>query len=206
MKSAIGVVDIGLGNINSVVNMINYLGYDVELLRCKDDLSKVKKIVLPGVGSFDKGIENLHKSDMFLPIQDAFAKGTPLMGICLGMQLLGISSEEGCLQGLSLIDSVTKKFSEKDLVVPHMGWSTVSIDATKERKFFVSEKEKELRYYFVHSYYMECNDKNDILMTSQYGNTRFVSAINKNNLYGFQFHPEKSHKFGMEIFRGFLAL
>ncbi|MBO2581706.1 imidazole glycerol phosphate synthase subunit HisH [Shewanella algae] len=206
MKCTVGIVDIGLGNINSVVNMINYLGFDAELLKSKSDFKKVQKIVLPGVGSFDQGIQNLHKSDLFILLQDEYAKGTPLMGICLGMQLLGMSSEEGSLPGLGLIDSVTKKFPEQDVVIPHMGWNTITMDPDKEKVFFVSQKTKEPRYYFVHSYYMYCNDKKDVLMTSQYGNTCFVSAINRNNLYGFQFHPEKSHKFGMEIFRGFLAI
>ncbi|MCP4588113.1 imidazole glycerol phosphate synthase subunit HisH [Pseudoalteromonas sp.] len=206
MKDTIGVIDVGLGNINSVVNMVNYLGFDVELLRTKSDLNKVNKLILPGVGSFDKGIESLHKADMFLPIKEAHNNGMPLMGICLGMQLLGLSSEEGTLPGLGLIDSETKKFPEQDVIVPHMGWSTVSMNSKKAGAFFKDSIDKEQRYYFVHSYYMECKNKDDVFMISQYGNTEFVSAVQNGNLYGFQFHPEKSHKFGMSVFKGFLTI
>ncbi len=130
-------------------------------------------------------------------------KKTPILGICLGMQLMTMSSEEGTLPGLGWIAAKTIKFKfeDKSIKVPHMGWNTIKIE--KVSPIFKNMYDQENRFYFVHSYYVVCNDKSDIASTSVYGNVTFVSAFQKENIFGVQFHPEKSHKFGMQLLKNF---
>jgi glutamine amidotransferase len=196
----------GLGNSGSIINMINRLGGEAKVCSEPSELKKAKKIILPGVGSFDKGISNLHAHNWSNVLDEmVMEKNIPILGICLGMQLMCKSSEEGDLKGLGWIDANVKKFSFFDrgavLKVPHMGWNTLE---HKKNSKLITPIEDE-RFYFVHSYHVDCHDKQDVLATSNYGYD-FTSAFSKNNIYGVQFHPEKSHKFGMRLIKNFIEL
>jgi glutamine amidotransferase len=199
------VIDYGVGNLGSVLNMLKKVGAkNVKLSNNHSDILSADKILLPGVGAFDHGIKKLRESGIDDVLrQVAIERTAEVMGICLGMQLLTEGSEEGSLPGLGLIDGVAKKFDKvryAHLKIPHMGWNIVN---PKKKHYILDNLPKESRYYFVHSYYVTCNSSDDILMTSQYGN-EFVSAFQKNNIIGCQFHPEKSHRFGIQLFHNFV--
>jgi glutamine amidotransferase len=197
----------GFGNSGSIINMINRLGSEAMICNDPSELKKAKKIILPGVGSFDNGISNLHAHNWSNVLNEmVMKKNIPILGICLGMQLMCISSEEGSLKGLGWIDADVKKFSFLDrgfdLKIPHMGWNNIE---PKKSSKLISPSEEEERFYFVHSYHVECHDSQDVLATTNYGYD-FTSAFSKNNIYGVQFHPEKSHKFGMRLINNFIKL
>jgi len=197
----ITIIDYGLGNLGSISNMIKKIGYKSVVSSDIEDIKRAKKLVLPGVGSFDKGM-SLLKEKKFIEVlnQKVLKEKTPILGICLGMQLMTKSSQEGKLDGLGWIDAQTIKFKSDSLKIPHMGWNIVK--PKKESKLF-NELNNEKRYYFVHSYYVDVNQNEDILTTTPYGH-EFVSTFEKENIIGVQFHPEKSHRFGMELFKNFL--
>jgi glutamine amidotransferase len=196
------IIDYNLGNPKSIKNMLSYLGVDALI---SDDLNKLKsadRLILPGVGHFVHGMNQLHTLGMSDIIKEhALNDQKPILGICLGMQLMTNFSEEGDVAGLGLIDARTKKIQlqDKSLKIPHMGWNEVSWQ--KESILLNSITEKP-RYYFVHSYFVECNHKEDILGTTHYGQD-FVAAFQHKNIVGMQFHPEKSHQFGMELLKNF---
>ena len=198
------IVDYGLGNLVSVKNMLKKLGIESTITDKKEAIEKAKKIILPGVGAFDNGM-NLIKQKGLLEVlnQKATVEKIPVLGICLGMQLLTKGSEEGIEKGLGWVDAQTIKFNFTDRVlkIPHMGWSY--IDVKKENKLI--RKEDKHRFYFVHSYYVKCNNENDIIANCNYGN-EFTCILNHENIYGAQFHPEKSLKFGMELLNNFSKL
>jgi glutamine amidotransferase len=202
----IAIVNLELGNIASVENMVKKVGGETIITNDKNILINASKIILPGVGRFDFGISQMHKLDLFLLIKDCALNGIPILGICLGMQLLGIHSDEGNAEGLSLIDVNFHKFEFPDpdmnLRVPHVGWNNINV--TRPNKLVFDQSESQ-RFYFTHSYFGKCNSEDDIIATTNYG-LRFVSAVNKGNVYGVQFHPEKSHRFGMELFNNFIKL
>lgn len=201
----IAVIDYGVGNLGSVLNMLKKVGAaNVKLTNKESDILSADKIILPGVGAFDHGMKKLRENGLDEILLQVAEKNTAeVMGICLGMQLLTEGSEEGALPGLGLISGVVKKF-DKDrhahLKIPHMGWNLIT---PKKMHYIVDNLPEESRYYFVHSYYVSCNNPDDILMTTQYG-SEFVSAFQKNNIIGCQFHPEKSHRFGIQLFRNFV--
>tara|TARA_B110000971_G_C20039698_1_gene516969 strand:- start:3929 stop:4534 length:606 start_codon:yes stop_codon:yes gene_type:complete len=192
----ITIIDYGLGNLESIANMLKKLGQTSLISSRKEDILNATKLILPGVGSFDTGMNNL-KERGFIEILNkrVIEDKTPILGICLGMQLLTNSSEEGIEEGLGWIEGQSLKFVYDHLKVPHMGWNSIEIH--KESPLFESTK-KHRKYYFVHSYHVHCKHERDILATSEYG-IDFNSMVKKNNIYGAQFHPEKSHKYGMEI-------
>jgi len=199
------VLDCGIGNTGSVVNMIRKIG--VEAIASSDplDLEKADKLILPGVGKFDHAMKQLQELDLIAPLHNLVLKSRkPILGICLGIQLFTRKSEEGILPGLGWIDAQSVRFNfadlGKDLKVPHMGWNSVTPSRNKE---MFPQIDNELRYYFVHSYHVVCNDEQDILARTHYGYD-FVSAIQKDNIWGVQFHPEKSHRYGMEFLRAFI--
>jgi glutamine amidotransferase len=204
MSKMIVIIDYNLGNVNSIANMIKKIGYKCIITSNPHEISQADKIILPGVGAFDYGIQNLKKLNIYnIIIKKVIEEKTPILGICLGMQLLTDGSEEGIEKGFGFVKGYAKKFqfSDNNLKVPHMGWNTVKI--TKKSKLFYVMENQENRFYFVHSYAVECFDEEDILTLTSYGYD-FVSAFEKNNIIGVQFHPEKSHKFGMQLLKNFI--
>jgi glutamine amidotransferase len=197
------IVDYGMGNLGSIFNMFKKIGVQSKITSNKSEIEKAEKILLPGVGSFDAAMNKINELDFKeLLNYKALEEKIPVLGICLGMQLLTNSSEEGVLPGLGWIPAETLKFKfekEQNLKIPHMGWNLVKKNKdSKLTEDFIDET----RFYFVHSYYVKCQyDSNSILKTT-YGLT-FDSAIQNENIYGAQFHPEKSHKFGMNLLKNF---
>lgn len=200
------IIDYGIGNLDSVLNMFKKIGEkDVMISSDKDIIIKAKKLLLPGVGSFDAGMRNLEESGL-IPVlnEKVLIEKTPILGICLGMQLLTYKSEEGIKAGLGWIDAETIKFNltpELKLKVPHMGWSYVNV----KRKNSLIDIDSKSRFYFVHSYYVKCFDENQSIATSNFG-VDFTCMVKKENIYGVQFHPEKSLKFGMKLLENFTKL
>lgn len=202
----IGVLDYGAGNVGSIIRIIEHVGGNAITVTQTDEMFSVQKLVIPGVGSFDHGMSQLN----FRGYTDAlnalaFEKRIPILGICLGMQLMCRQSEEGVLNGLGWIDARVKRFpftSKSGLRVPHMGWNTVERVRVSS---LLDDSDAEQRFYFVHSYFVECADESDACGITHYGHD-FVSAFERGNLMGVQFHPEKSHRFGMALFSRFVAL
>lgn len=200
----ITIIDYGLGNLVSVKNMLKKLGIQSEISDSIGTIAASTKLILPGVGAFDNGMQLIKEKGLREILnKKVLEEKTPILGICLGMQLLTNSSEEGKEKGLGWINAETVKFNFTDraLKVPHMGWSYV--DVKKENKL-ISNTGKH-RFYFVHSYYVKCNDPQDVIATCEYG-TEFTCVVNHENIYGAQFHPEKSLKFGMEVLNNFSKL
>lgn len=200
----ITIIDYGMGNLGSVANMIKKVGGKSIITSNKDDIKNAKKILLPGVGAFDSAVKNLKKLHLWDLIKEkVLVEKVPIMGICLGMQLLTKGSEEGELDGFGFIDAYAKRFEfeKEDLKIPHMGWNVVNLQ--KKSKLFEGMEDQENRFYFVHSFAVECKENKDILTTTHYGYD-FVSSFEKENIVGCQFHPEKSHKFGMKLFKNFV--
>ena len=198
----ITIIDYNLGNPKSIKNMLTYLGIESRISDDYTEIAAADRLVLPGVGHFQHGMEQLRQMGLIEVLNKVVLEDKkPILGICLGMQLLTQFSEEGNVEGLGFIDAQTKKFNLDDpkLKIPHMGWNTVKFNKESE---LTTEIRSNPRYYFVHSYYVECNDKNDVLCTTQYGQ-EFVSGFQNDNIFGLQFHPEKSHKFGMELLVNF---
>ena len=201
----IAIIDYGMGNVGSIQNMLYELGFDAEITSDHQRISIADKLILPGVGAFDLGMSNLINLGLDVLIRRlTIEEHKPLLGICLGMQMLGRKSEEGTQKGLSLIPFECRKFSffhVTGLRVPHMGWDIVDIKDVSDP--LVRDVEGVQRYYFVHSYYAVCFDPTNVLMTCDYGLT-FTAAVKMGNIYGVQFHPEKSHAFGMKILSNYV--
>lgn len=199
------IINYNLGNPKSIKNMLAYLGIESRISANNSDIVSADRLILPGVGHFQHGMEQLEQLGLVEVLKkEVLENKKSILGICLGMQLMTKHSEEGNLVGLDFIDAQTKKFElhDKNLKVPHMGWNTVSFQKVSKLNENISENS---RYYFVHSYYVECSNQEDILCTTNYG-TDFVSGFQHNNIFGLQFHPEKSHKFGMELLNNFCKL
>ena len=195
------IVDYGVGNFGAINNMIKKLGKQAIISAKVSDIEKADKLILPGVGSFDSGIKNLEERNLISTLNKKVVKDKiPILGICLGMQLMTKQSEEGKLSGLGWIDAKTVKFSVDGLRVPHMGWNKIKI--VKDDSLFKNLPE-EVRFYFAHSYYVKCADEKNVLSTTNYGQN-FSSIIKQGNIIGVQFHPEKSHKYGMQILKNFI--
>jgi imidazole glycerol-phosphate synthase subunit HisH len=197
------IIDYGIGNLASVLNMFKKIGVkEVVVSGDKDVITKADKILLPGVGSFDAGMGNLEQSGLISILNDkALKEKVPVLGICLGMQLLSKKSEEGVKPGLAWIDAETIKFNldpALKLKVPHMGWDYIKV----KRENPLIEMESKSRFYFVHSYHVKCLDEKQSLATCHFG-VDFTCMVNKDNIFGTQFHPEKSLKFGMRLLENF---
>ena len=199
------IINIGIGNIGSVANMVRKVGGEAIITSNPEDVVRADKLIFPGVGAFDVAIKNLKSLGLIEILNERIlVHKVPILGICLGMQLMTNSSEEGNMNGLGWINARTVKFKFNDnsIKVPHMGWNTVNL--SKESRLFANMENQENRFYFVHSYYVECNNSEDILTTTKYGDKEFVSSFERENIIGVQFHPEKSHKFGMQLIKNFL--
>ncbi len=201
----IAILDYGLGNLGSIANMLKVIGEKSKITNKADEVKTADGIILPGVGSFDTGMQKLNELGLTEIINDCVTNGIPILGICLGMQLLGRKSEEGLLPGLDLIPFECRKFKffeDSSLKIPHMGWDIVDI---KQRNPLVDNLNGTQRYYFVHSYHAVCDSEKNILMTCDYG-YEFAAAVIKDNIMGVQFHPEKSHDFGLNLLTNFVGM
>ena len=201
----ITIVDYGMGNLGSMLNMFKRIGVQATIESDPNLIRQAKKLVLPGVGAFDSAMSCINSVTGLREVLDhkALVEHTPILGVCLGMQLLTRSSEEGVLPGLGWVPGATTRFPKQDgLKVPHMGWN-VALPNTPSR--LTAQVGDEPRYYFVHSYCVHVDDPSHSLMKTHYG-IDFDSAIGHRNIYGVQFHPEKSHRFGMQILKNFAEL
>ena len=197
----ITIADAGLGNFASVANMFNFLEIDVEIRKRPGEVNTISHLVLPGVGSFDTGMELLHSSGWEKAIK-TLTPETKILGICLGMQLLTEGSEEGVRPGLGLIAGKCRRFDSKLGPVPQMGWNEIKI--TRENKI-IPKDSNQTRFYFSNSYFVELSDPDAAFATANY-TTTYCAAFGLGNIFGFQFHPEKSHQFGMKVLENFAKL
>jgi len=206
MKDDIIIVDYGMGNLFSIRKVIERIGYSCKLSNSYDDIKNARKIILPGVGHFGKAMSNLKQANLVDELNEAvLVKKTPVLGICLGMQLMASHSEEGDVGGLNWFYAQVVRFGIENKTlykVPHMGWNTISHEITGSPVLNKIEPDDE--FYFVHSYHVVTKETEDILTNTPYEYT-FVSSIAKDNIVGFQFHPEKSHKAGEQLIKNFLS-
>jgi len=200
------IIDYKIGNIGSIINMIKKIGHKAKLSNDPKEILSANRFILPGVGAFDEGMKKLNESGLIPVLRNkVINQKIPILGICLGMQMLMEKSEEGNSLGLGWINGKVKKFKfekNNNLRVPHVGWNTVC--PAKTNSIFRGLG-GDPRFYFVHSFYVDCYDSNDALGITNYGHN-FVSAVEKKNIFGVQFHPEKSHRFGMKLLKNFIEL
>jgi glutamine amidotransferase len=200
------IVDYGMGNLHSVHYKLGKLCPEVIISSSKEDILAASKIILPGVGHFAAGMKNIIDRDLKSALDyKALEEKVPILGICLGMQLLTKHSEEGDVDGLGWIDAKTKLFDKQKLnglKIPHMGWNTLLRNGEDPIMTGVAEEDM---FYFVHSFFVECEQKENVLCSTEYG-IEFHSGISKGNIFGFQFHPEKSHDSGIKLLKNFVNL
>ena len=200
----IAIIDYGLGNVLAFANLYKRINVQAAVARTPDQLRAADRLILPGVGAFDHAMERLEASGMRPALEEAVrGRGVPVLGVCVGMQILASSSEEGARPGLGWIDGGVKRFDPATLhqrtCLPHMGWNDVKPVGTE--KLFRG-LELDSRFYFLHSYFFQCAQRANVLAETEYGVT-FASAVSAGNVYGVQFHPEKSHHFGTQLLKNF---
>lgn len=202
----IAVVDYGVGNVGSILNMLKKIGALVKFTKDLEIIRNASKIILPGVGSYDYGMNNLESNNLIDILNETtFLRRTPILGICLGAQLMTNSSEEGVKRGLGWFNAEVKKFefsNNNELKVPNMGWNYVE---TIKKNALTNNLYPQSKFYFVHSYYMSSFNSEDVMFKTNYG-FDFVSGLQKDNIYAVQFHPEKSHKFGLKLMQNFINI
>lgn len=200
----ITIVDYKMGNLGSIVNMLNKIGAPAITTSSPEVIEKADKLILPGVGAFDAAMENLSSLGLIEVLnKKVLLDKTPVLGLCVGLQIMTRQSAEGRLNGLSWLDAECKKFHadhSRGIKVPQMGWNLVKV---KRANPFIDIDQPSPRFYFVHSYYIQVNDPTIELATTEYGVT-YSSGLWRENIAGFQFHPEKSHRFGIELFKNFV--
>ena len=199
----ISIIDYGLGNVCAFRNVYERLNIAVSVARTPADLAVSTKLILPGVGSFDHAMGRFEASGMRHPVEElVLQQQMPVLGICVGMQMLAASSEEGVKKGLGWVGGTVRRFRNPALALPHMGWNDVN--PTSGTRLFAG-MENNARFYFLHSYYFNCLDSQDVIAVSNYGG-EFSCAVNRGNIFGVQFHPEKSHHWGEQLLSNFAAL
>lgn len=202
----ITILNYQMGNLLSVAKKVKQNGSEAQFIDTHQEILAAEKIILPGVGHFGKAMENLKKLDLLGALNEAVLdKKIPVLGICLGMQLMAKNSEEGDVDGLGWFDASVTRIKVSDSIkfkIPHTGWNSIEINKPST---LMQNLSKYSEFYFVHAYHMECNDSKDILNTTQYDNS-FVSAIEKENIFGVQYHPEKSHQNGNQLIKNFVNL
>lgn len=202
----IGIIDYGLGNINAISNIYNKLKIKNFVIKSKNDFERSEKLILPGVGAFDSAMELLKKSDFILEIEkQIFTHKKKILGICVGMQIFANKSSEGKSSGLSWLDAEVKKIDNSNvnnLRLPHMGWN--SINFVQNDLLFDNIDNNEY-FYFCHSYYFKCRNNNNVIAETNFGH-QFSSIVKEENIYGIQFHPEKSHDSGIKILYNFARI
>ena len=202
----IAIIDYGMGNLGSIQNMLKRIGAPSIITSNVDEIYSADKVILPGVGSFDAAMQNLEKLNLIKPIKDmVLNKKKPILGICLGMQILLNGSEEGNCAGLGLINGQVFHFKgrlDSSYKVPHMGWNIVSHHTSSRLS---DHYNGEIRFYFVHSYFAKVVEAKNSMFKCNYG-IDFDAAIHLNNIFGAQFHPEKSHRFGMQFLQNFAEI
>jgi len=198
------IVDYSVGNLGSIINMLKKAGAKAIASSDPKVLEVAEKLILPGIGAFDAGMNKLNERGL-VPLLNylALEKKVPFLGLCLGLQLMTRKSEEGRTQGLGWLDAETMRFkfdaNQGQLKIPHMGWNTIEV--RRPHPLFV-DLDAEARFYFVHSFYVRCHDSETVLAETDYGG-RFHSILGQGNIMGAQFHPEKSHKFGLRLLKNF---
>lgn len=200
------IVDYKLGNLGSIYNMLRRLGASVVISDKSDEIRQAEKIILPGVGSFDGGMENLNRSGLRPLLEElVLEKRVPTLGVCLGMQLLTRGSEEGTEPGLGWVSGRTVAFEKPAnnpaIKIPHMGWNSIAV----KRPDPILTGLTQARFYFVHAYHVKCDDPSNVLAHTEHGE-QFVSVYRYGNIWGTQFHPEKSHRFGMKLLANFVEM
>lgn len=203
----ITIIDYGVGNIFAFQNVYKRLDIPTKIAKTSQDLANAEKLILPGVGSFDYAMNQLNNSGMREKLDElVLDKKVPVIGICVGMQMMGNRSDEGKLEGLKWIDSEILKFDESLIQqrtkLPHMGWNDVT--PVNNHPLFIG-LEKDAIFYFLHTFYFKCKNEKESIAISNYG-ISFSSAVNRDNIYGIQFHPEKSHQYGEKLLNNFANL
>lgn len=198
------IVDYGLGNIGAFTNTYKRIGLTVQVARTAEELARAKRIILPGVGSFDHAMDLLNRSGMRDTLEDlVLNQERPVVGVCVGMQMLADSSEEGSRPGLGWVPGVARHFRSRpanvELPMPHMGWNDVT---PRPGEALFADLEQNARFYFLHSFFFDCEQPDDVAATASYG-IEFGCAVRRGHVYGVQFHPEKSHHFGATLLKNF---
>ncbi|MDJ0756075.1 MAG: imidazole glycerol phosphate synthase subunit HisH [Ardenticatenaceae bacterium] len=202
MSTKITMIDYGASNIRSALKAFEHLGADIELTNRPEAVANATKLVLPGVGAFGSGMAALHRLNLVAPIQDAVARGIPLLGICVGMQFLFDSSDEmGHYEGLGVIPGHVTRFVPNGLKIPHMGWNQIHHAA--EDHWLLNRVPSDSYVYFVHSYHCIPDQPHSTISSTEYG-IRFSAVVAHQNVFGIQFHPEKSQKHGLQMLQNYI--
>ncbi|TGK48574.1 imidazole glycerol phosphate synthase subunit HisH [Leptospira bouyouniensis] len=204
----IGILNYGVGNIKAFSNILKSLGFDFKVIESGEEILSVDRLILPGVGSFDSVMEKLEHANVMDELSSfALKEKRPILGVCVGMQILADSSEEGQKRGLGWIKGKVKKFNFLNLetkpMIPQIGWNEVLIK--KQNCNLLKNLDTNPHFYFLHSYYFECENQANVIAATDYG-FEFCSAVNHENIYGTQFHPEKSHHNGIQLLKNFATL
>lgn len=203
----IGIIDYGSGNVKAILNIYKKLRVDSVVISTAEQINQIDRIILPGVGAFDEAMSNLNNSGMRDALDYAvLTKLKPVLGICVGMQIMATSSEEGSISGLNWIPGTVRRFDENliDFLpkVPHMGWNSIEMQGSNK---LLTGIDVDIGFYFLHSFYFDCDDQHQVIAKAKYG-SMFDCAVNNNNVYATQFHPEKSHSNGIALFKNFAEI